>query len=114
MPLDQTKSRKKYREPVKRTFAYVERNNDPEVPREEKTKYVIHFAGKNGNHNCSSRTLLSKVSFREQLKELDDRGAKFAKGRLPPDVERDEGTIEREPYNLSFLSQTSARYNGNK
>ncbi len=113
MPLREMRRRPTYRPKTKITYAYSETDEALEITERERTKHIIHFAGKNGSNNCSERTLLDQIIFREQLTDLKKGGANL-QGRLPPGVKSQEGTIKRDPYDLSFLSQASAGYQSNK
>ena len=94
-------------------FVYVEIDNSVKSSSRGKPIYTIHYNGKPA-HGCSQIQSPDEDFFREKLNDLRGKEGITLLSRLPPSVESFEGTIERTPYNLSSLFQTSARDNGNK
>jgi hypothetical protein len=94
-------------------FVYIEIDNSMESSRKNQPVYIIAYKGhlKNG---CSKMHSLDENFIKTELTYLRKRPGVTLLSRLPPQVKSLEGTIERKPYDLSSLLQTSARNNGNK
>ena len=94
-------------------FAYIEIDHSEESSNKDKPVYTIAYKGHIRN-GCSRMHSLDENFIKTELTYLRKSPGVTLRSRLPPQVKSLEGAIERKPYDLSFLFQTSARHKGNK
>ena len=84
-----------------RAFVYIETQKNPESPEDCETTYKILFAGSHVNGSTAIQST-DENNIREELIAQKSKGVTLV-SKLPPKMGTGEGTIERHPYDLSWL-----------